>query len=279
MYRDYFVTADWLHTHLNDDNLVVLDVSKAPPGQPADCHQLWLEHHIPGAHYFDLDKVADLSSPLPHMLPSPEVFAQAAGEFGIDNDTMVIIYDQGNLFSAPRAWWTLKTFGVKNLRILQGGLNAWAGAGYTTESGDIPLPQAKTFVPEFQRHNAVNKDDVLLAITDPEIQIVDARSADRFQALAPDPRPGVRSGHIPGSCNVPWNTLVENGIFKSPTQIQQIFRDAGVDLSKYLVVSCGSGMTAAILLLALTLTGHQNVRLYDGSWAEWGGSDTLPVEP
>ncbi|MCU6226618.1 sulfurtransferase, partial [Morganella morganii] len=124
MYRDYFVTADWLHTHLNDDNLVVLDVSKAPPGQPADCHQLWLERHIPGAHYFDLDKVADLSSPLPHMLPSPEVFAQAAGEFGIDNDTMVIIYDQGNLFSAPRAWWTLKTFGVKNLRILQGGLNA-----------------------------------------------------------------------------------------------------------------------------------------------------------
>ncbi|MGL4214186.1 MAG: rhodanese-like domain-containing protein, partial [Morganella morganii] len=147
MYRDYFVTADWLHTHLNDDNLVVLDVSKAPPGQPADCHQLWLERHIPGAHYFDLDKVADLSSPLPHMLPSPEVFAQAAGEFGIDNDTMVIIYDQGNLFSAPRAWWTLKTFGVKNLRILQGGLNAWAGAGYTTESGELPLPQAKTFVP------------------------------------------------------------------------------------------------------------------------------------
>ncbi len=279
MYRDYFVTPDWLHTHLHDDNLVVLDVSKAPPAQPADCYRLWLERHIPGAHYFDQDKVADTASPLPHMLPSPDTFAQAAGALGIDNDTTVIIYDQGNLFSAPRAWWTLKTFGVKNLRILQGGLSGWINAGYATESDETTHPVPKTFAPEFQRHNAVNKDDVLLAITDPEIQIVDARSADRFQALTPDPRPGVRAGHIPGSCNVPWNTLVENGMYKTPTQIQQLFRDAGVDLSKYLVVSCGSGMTAAVLLLALTLIGHQNVRLYDGSWAEWGGSGILPIEP
>lgn len=279
MYQDYFVSCEWLNENRENNNIIILDVTMPPPTQPMDCEQLWRDCHIPCAQYFNQDVIADTqSTSLPHMLPSAEFFAQHVSKMGIDNQTIVVLYDQGNMFSAPRAWWTFTTMGCQHVRILNGGLSAWKQAGYPVESGNVSTPASKTFIPQLHKENVISKDDVLALIDDPEIQIIDARSADRFNAQAPEPRPGLEMGHIPHSKNVPWNTLIENGHYKNPAQLKAIFEQQGVSLSKYLVTSCGSGMTAAVLFLGLRLIGHQNIRLYDGSWAEWGSDKKNPIE-
>ncbi|HEK0787953.1 TPA: 3-mercaptopyruvate sulfurtransferase [Proteus mirabilis] len=279
MEYDYFVTPQWLFEHQNDADLVILDVSAPMPTQQIDYQALYLERHIPHAHFFDLDEVADKTTPLPHMLPSDALFSETLTQLGISNTSTVIIYDQGNLFSAPRGWWTLTTLGCRNVRILAGGLQAWIDAGFTTEQDEaIKVPAQSPFVVERDAQRYANKQQLLDNLETKQKQMIDARSADRFYGRAPEPRPGLRSGHIPGSKNVPWNELVINGQLKQKIELKQIFEQAGVDLSQPIIVTCGSGMTAAILFLALTVLGCQSIALYDGSWAQWGAESALPCE-
>lgn len=279
MYNDYFVTPQWLNTHLSDGNIIVLDASSPPPTAPYDCRQRYLEEHIPNAQFFHQDEIADKTCDLPHMLPSAEVFSQAVGAMGIDNDTQVIIYSQNNLFSSPRAWWTFTTMGCKNVKILSGGIDAWKAAGFAIQSGEVIAPTHKQFKASRKGTNALDQQQVLQIINEGQIQIIDARAAPRFLAQAPEPRPGLRMGHIPGSKNVPWDLLVANGEFKSPEDLKAIFAEQGVDIQAPSMTTCGSGMTAAVVLMALTLLGNTNVRLYDGSWAQWGQDNGLPIEP
>ncbi|MGV2937416.1 3-mercaptopyruvate sulfurtransferase [Providencia sp. AGC89] len=279
MYNDYFVTPQWLNAHLFDGNIIVLDASSPPPTAPYDCRQRYLEEHIPNAQFFHQDEIADKSCDLPHMLPSAEVFSHAVGMMGIGNETQVIIYSQNNLFSSPRAWWTFTTMGCNNVKILAGGIDAWKAAGFTVQSGEVPPPETKKFTASRKDSNALNQQQVLDIVHDGKIQIIDARATARFLAQAPEPRPGLRMGHIPGSKNVPWDLLVENGMFKSPEQLKAIFNEQGVDINAPSMTTCGSGMTAAVVLMALTLLGNHNVRLYDGSWAQWGQDNGLLIEP
>ncbi|MBG3129899.1 3-mercaptopyruvate sulfurtransferase [Proteus mirabilis] len=279
MEYDYFVTPQWLFEHQNDSDLVILDVSAPMPTQNIDYQKYYLERHIPHAHFFNLDEIADKTTTLPHMLPSDALFSETLTHLGISNTTTVIIYDQGNLFSAPRGWWTLTTLGCRNVRILAGGLQAWIDAGFETQQGEvIATPATSPFVVERHAQRYANKQQLLDNLATKQKQMVDARSADRFYGRAPEPRPGLRSGHIPGSKNVPWNELVVNGQLKSNTELKQIFEHAGVNLSQPIIVTCGSGMTAAILFLALTVLGCQTIALYDGSWAQWGAESALPCE-
>ncbi|CAQ85004.1 MULTISPECIES: 3-mercaptopyruvate sulfurtransferase [Photorhabdus] len=277
MNNSHFVSAQWLKDHLDDENLVIIDATAPPPPQQIDCRQLWLDTHIPGAQFFDLDKIADHQNGLPHMLPDPQTFSQSVGAMGISENHLVVIYDQGNMFSAPRAWWTFKVLGSHNVRILDGGLQSWQQAGFPTESGEVTR-SPQTFHTNFDASRVKSLEQILASLNDPRIQIVDARAADRFQAKAPEPRPGLRMGHIPGSKNVPWTMLVANGHFKSATEIADIFLQQHVDLNKPIITSCGSGMTAAVLVLGLDIIGKKDVYLYDGSWAEWGADDILPLE-
>lgn len=279
MYDAYFVTPQWLHDHLSDSSLIVLDASSPPPTAPYDCRQHWLEEHIPSAQFFHQDEIANTAIALPHMLPDAETFSRAVGEMGIGNDTQVIINAQNNLFSAPRAWWTFKTMGHKNVKILMGGIDAWKTAGFETTSGPVSPPAAQTYVAQRHAENVLNQSQVLDIVNQGnKIQIIDARAAARFLAQAPEPRPGLRMGHIPGSKNMPWDQLVENGQFKSPEQLKTLFAEHGIDIHAPSVTTCGSGMTAAVVLMALTLLGNNHVRLYDGSWAEWGQDNGLPIE-
>ncbi|MEQ4622620.1 3-mercaptopyruvate sulfurtransferase [Providencia vermicola] len=280
MYDAYFVTPHWLHDHLSDTNLIVLDASSPPPTAPYDCRQRWLEEHIPHAQFFNQDEVADTRIALPHMLPDETTFSQAVGKMGINNDTQVIIYAQNNLFSTPRAWWTFTTMGHKNVKILAGGIDAWKAAGFETQTGEVIPPTPQTYTAKCQRENVLNQAQVLELVEEQkQVQIIDARAAARFLAQAPEPRPGLRMGHIPGSKNMPWDLLVDKGEFKSETELKALFAKQGIDIHAPSVTTCGSGMTAAVVLMALTLLGNTNVSLYDGSWAEWGQDNGLPIEP
>ncbi|MDE9445152.1 3-mercaptopyruvate sulfurtransferase [Xenorhabdus bovienii] len=278
MKNEYFVSPQWLNDHLHDENVVIVDASAPMPTQTIDYHQLWLDNHIPGAQFFNLDKIANLQTNLPHMLPEPEIFRQAVSAMGISENHLVIIYDQGNMFSAPRAWWTFKIFGTRNIRILEGGLQGWQQVGYPTESGEVTR-QPQIFNSQFTPEKVYSQEQILDALHNKApIQFIDARAEDRFQAKVPEPRPGLRMGHIPGSKNVPWTALIDNGSYKSPDEIAAIFKKQGVDLKQPMMTSCGSGMTAAVLVLGLDMIGHKEVGLYDGSWAEWGADDSLPLE-
>ncbi|WP_340620650.1 3-mercaptopyruvate sulfurtransferase [Xenorhabdus siamensis] len=278
MNNEYFVTPQWLSEHLNDENVVIIDASAPMPTQTIDYHQKWVENHIPGSQFFDLDKIANLQTELPHMLPEPETFRQAASAMGISENHLVVIYDQGNMFSAPRAWWTFKIFGAQHIRILEGGLQGWQQAGYPTESGTVNR-QPQKFNIQFTPEYVFSQQQLLDALQgNAPIQFIDARAEDRFQAKVPEPRPGLRMGHIPGAKNVPWTALIENGRYKSPDEIEQIFKNQSVDLNRPIITSCGSGMTAAVLVLGLDIIGHKTAGLYDGSWAEWGANDMLPLE-
>lgn len=279
MTTSFFVAADWLIEHGDSSDVQIIDARMAPVGQEhRDMRAEYRAGHLPGAVFFDIEALSDHTSSLPHMLPRPEAFAVAMRELGISSDKHLVIYDEGNLYSAPRAWWMLKTFGVEQVSILAGGLAGWQRDELPLQQGDVTLPEAE-FEAHFDADRVKRLTDVLLISHEKTAQLVDARPAPRFNAETDEPRPGLKRGHIPGALNVPWGDLVFEGELKTTDELSAVFARQGVDLNKPIVVSCGSGVTAAVVALALETLGVEGVTLYDGSWSEWGARDDLPVEP
>lgn len=273
----WLVSTDWLADHLRDRNLTVVDGSYFLPMQQRDAHAEYRGGHIPGAVFFDIEAVSDHSTELPHMLPGPTQFGEVVGSLGIDDGDTVVVYDSVGLYSAARVWWTFRLFGAKKVYILDGGLPKWKSEGRPLETGDAERA-ARKFTAEMNVGAVALLDDMRMAQTDDSIQIVDARSPERFAGTAPEPRPGLRSGHMPRSFNVPFGRLIENGHLAPRARIEAAFTEAGVDLDKPIITSCGSGVTAAILTFALESIGKEPKGLYDGSWAEWASRPDLPVE-
>jgi len=263
------VSATWLAAQLDDPNLVVLDATLPPVGvSPApDTHARYLEQHIPGAVFFDIEALSDHSTSLPHMLPTPEAFATAMSALGVSDTAQIVVYEQVGVFSAPRARWMLRTLGAKNASLLDGGLRAWLDAGLPTESGVVQRPPA-VFHAHLDAAAVKNYADIQRLLAARE-QVLDARSAARFDGSAPEPRPGLSSGHMPGSISTPFTELVADGRLKSPEALRAHFTEKHVDLDRSITTTCGSGVTAAVVALGLELAGARDISLYDGSWAEY----------
>ncbi len=273
----WLVSTDWLAEHLQDRNVIAVDSSYFLPAQQRDAHAEYRDGHIPGAVFFDIDKIADGSSDLPHTLPGPAYFGEAVGALGIGDGDTVVVYDSVGLFSAARVWWTFRIFGAKKAFILDGGLPKWKAEGRPLEQGDAKRA-ARKFNAEMNVGAVATLSDMRMAVTDDDTQVVDARSAGRFAGTEPEPRPDLRPGHMPGAFNLPYGELIENGQLVSRARIEAAFKKTGIDLEKPVITTCGSGVTAAILTLALETIGKEPQGLYDGSWAEWGSRPDVPVE-
>lgn len=280
MSTTFFVAGDWLAEHIDDPEIQILDARMAPAGQEhlRNMAEEYRAGHIPGAVFFDIEALSDHITSLPHMMPRPETFAVAMRELGVSSDKHLVVYDEGNLFSAPRAWWMLRAFGVQNVSILAGGLAEWQRDGYPLIEGEVSLPEGD-FEVKFDDSLIKRLPEVLLASHEKTAQLVDARPAARFNAEADEPRPGLKRGHIPGALNVPWTDLVIKGQLKTTDELQEVFNRQGVNLTQPIIASCGSGVTAAVVMLALATLGVEEVKLYDGSWSEWGARNDLPIEP
>ena len=271
------VSTDWLGAHLKDPDLRILDASWLMPGSGRDARGEYNDAHIPGARFFDIDDISDHRSTLPHMAPPTEKFISRLRAMGVGDGHQVVVYDSTGIFSAPRVWWTFRLMGKTDVAVLDGGLPKWRAESREIE--DMP-PIVRDRHITVQRQNHLVKDVTQVAHASKlgEAEIIDARSAPRFQGIVAEPRPGLRMGHIPGSKNVAFNTLLNpDNTMKSPDALRAAFIDAGIDLAKPAITTCGSGITAAILSLALERIGHRNHALYDGSWAEWGMYDDLKV--
>jgi thiosulfate/3-mercaptopyruvate sulfurtransferase len=268
-----FVSTGWLAERLTAPDIVVVDGSWYLPAHARDPHAEFAARRIPGAVHFDIDAVKDTRSSLPHMLPRPEVFAAAVGAMGIGDGMRIVVYDGLGLFSAPRVRWTFRTFGASDVVILEGGFPAWEAEGRPIEEGPPRSRAPRSFTARLDHSAVADAGDVAKALSGGGVQVVDARPGDRFRGEAPEPRPGVRSGHMPGALNVPVASIMQDGKLKDPGAIAAAFAEAGVDLDRPLITSCGSGVTAAILSAALETIGKPGRALYDGSWSEWGASE------
>ena len=266
------VSTQWLADHLGEADLTIIDSSWHMPASGRSGRDDYLQAHIPGARFLDIDAVSDRANPAPHMLPSAEDFARAMEEIGVSSDDRIVVYDNSPIRTAARGWFMLRHFGVREVAILDGGFQKWIAEGRPTQSGE-PEPRNARFQ-TVERGDVVTKQQILGGI---ELPIVDARGAPRFEGSEPDPRPGVAAGHIPGARNVPFSALYnEDGTFRSREELEQLFEQGGVDCKHPFVASCGSGVTANSLLFAAYLLGNDATRLYDGSWTEWGADPATP---
>jgi thiosulfate/3-mercaptopyruvate sulfurtransferase len=274
---DPLVSTVWLAEHLGQNDVQVVDATWYMPGENRSGREDHAHGHIPGAVFFDIDAISDHGTDLPHMLPTPETFACAVGGLGLHREATVVVYDAQGIFSAPRVWWTLRTMGFPKVFVLDGGLLKWRAEGRPLES-DEAQPPSTSLESVFDPNLVRDLDAVRNLLERREAQLVDARAGPRFRGEAPEPRAGLRSGHMPGACNVPWGSLVNvDGTLKSADELRSAFETAGVDLAKPIVTTCGSGVSAALLALALARLGRHDVPVYDGSWTEWAGRADTPV--
>lgn len=272
------IEAELLYSERDNDKLKILDATWYMPQEAMTGLQAFRLSHIPSAQFFDIDGIADRDTALPHMLPSANMFAQAVGKMGIANDDWVVVYDAHGLRTAARLWWTFRVFGHDQVVVLNGGLPRWQSLGYPV-SKDSPNPQPRHFTPRLRPQLVRHKSDILANIKDQSEILIDARSPGRFRGDEPEVWPRRRSGHIPGSRNLPFTSLLQppHNRLLEPSQLRRVFEDAAIPLTEPIVTSCGSGVTAAILALALYRIGKEDVAIYDGSWAEWGLPGDTPV--
>ena len=279
--QDNLVSVDWLEANLTHNDVALVDGSLHLPASGRDALEEFAAAHIPGAVYFGIDHCVTPGE-LPHMLPDADTFARYAGKLGINEQQHIVVYDSVGVFSAARVWWMFRHFGAQRVSVLNGGLPAWIAAGHALEKGDA-APEADVFNAcvdaDATTLKVVDAEQVFAAIADSETCILDARGPDRFSGAEEEFRPGLRSGHIPGSYNVPFTSLLDNGFFKSDAALRDIFSNTGVlEANTQAITSCGSGVTAAVLCLAMERLGVQNIALYDGSWTEWGALTRMPVD-
>ncbi|WP_202615429.1 3-mercaptopyruvate sulfurtransferase [Rhizobium deserti] len=272
----FVVSSEWLHNELGSPDLRIVDASFYLPAQKRDADAEYAAGHIPGAMRFDHDKVANHSTGLPHMVPPPEVFAEAVGKMGICETDRVVIYDGPGIFSAPRGWWLFRIMGARQVFVLDGGLDGWKSEGRPLET-EVPSPTPCQFNADLRVDKVIDFQSMLSIVSEGTSQIADARSFGRFTGSEPEPRSGMRSGHMPGAFSLASSTFSVNGKLKPLSELRQAIEDAGIDFGKPIVTSCGSGITAAIITLALESLGHEDNALYDGSWAEWGSRQDTPI--
>lgn len=273
----FTITPDDLGDKLGKDNLSLVDASWYLPAQNRDARAEFAQARIPGAVFFDIDTISDQDTNLPHMLPSADSFARAAGELGISSNDEIVVYDGPGLFSAARVWWMFRVMGCEKVCILDGGFDRWKNDGRPVETTPPVKPKAVRFEARIDKSRVASIEDIKANLKLGQSLILDARAFDRFAGKAPEPRAGLRSGHVPGSRSLPFDRLVEAGKLKDIDELQEILREFPIEGSQEVITSCGSGVTAAVLTLALESTGHTANRLYDGSWAEWGQAENAPV--
>ena len=275
----WLVETEWLAERLSAPDLVVLDATWHFAGDNRNAYQEYLDERIPGALYFDIDEIADTDSNLPHMLPSPKKFSSRMRKMGIGDGVRVIAYDTYGMFSAARVWWMFRVMGVEDVAVLNGGLPKWKSEGLPLEDGPPTQRSERHFTARRNVELVRERSDIEDIVKNSSAMLIDARAPERFGGSAPEPREGMRSGHIPGSLNIHYEALLnEDGTVKSEAQLRAIFEAAGVEFGKPLVATCGSGVTAGILALALAIIGHKRTAVYDGSWSEWGADPALPME-
>jgi len=274
------VDTQWLSDHLDDPDVIVIDASWHLPSAGRDGLQEFLKQHIPGAVFFDIDEISDKSTSLPHMLPTAEQFAEQIAALGIGAQSRIVVYDSHGLFSAARVWWMFRIMGYENISILNGGLLKWLAENRTIETGRAGPRAAPTSTATLNSSQVYNRQQIISALQDKSAQVLDARPKGRFDGSAPEPRPELKSGHMPGSFNLHYALLInDDGTFKTNDELAKIYNEARVDLAKPVVTTCGSGVTAAILTLGLHELGHSDNSLYDGSWTEWASHPESLIDP
>jgi thiosulfate/3-mercaptopyruvate sulfurtransferase len=273
------VSTEWLAQELVASDLVVFDASWYLPAEKREARAEFRDAHIPGARFFDIDAVADTQSSLPHMVPATAQFERMLGELGVSNSSRIVFYDQKGIFSAPRAWWLMRLFGSEQCAVLDGGLPRWRAENRPVQQGEAPTPAQAMYRATLNARHLRGLGDVLANLKSQREIVLDARSADRFHARVPEPRPGLRGGHVPGSHNLPFTELLTpRQTMLSAPELRARFQAAGVDANAAVITSCGSGLTAAVLSLGLEVAGLPMGALYDGSWSEWGARTDTPID-